>query len=168
MNTVGTFRALIIVSGIATLAAANEWRQGQRATHPPPALSPSIPPSQPVWVGIVDTATLDSLTTAISDHDPFRLTREPSTVAYTTEPDGAPPPSAAARPPISLSGVIGPPWTALLEGTPGHEGTLLARVGDTVARAPSPVLIVRRITHDTVVVQGADTAWRLTVRRLWR
>jgi hypothetical protein len=168
MNARHTFRALLFGAGVAALVAARGWTHAQRDDRPSLAASIAIPGGTPQRVSVVDTATLDSLTTAISDRDPFRLTREPSAVAYTTEPDGAPLPAPRPRPPIMLSGIVGPPWAALLEGIPGHEGTYLARIGDTVARAPSALLIIRSITHDTVVVRGADTTWRLTVRRVWR
>jgi len=61
-----------------------------------------------------------------------------------------------------LSGVFGPPWQAVLEGIPGKQGSVVVRVGDVFGE-----LRIRSIRRDTVVVQGADTTWKLTVRRTW-
>jgi hypothetical protein len=62
-----------------------------------------------------------------------------------------------------LRGIIGgPPWSAILEGIPGREGSVVLRRGDTIA-----ALRVRAVRRDTVVVEGADTTWRLTVKRTW-
>jgi len=112
--------------------------------------------------------TIDSAAAATSDDDPFRLTREPSDVPYTPDRENAPPlPPPAPVPPIMLSGIVGPPWVALLEGVPGHTGSLIAAPGDTVSRAPMAMLMIRRVTRDTVLVAGTDTTWRLTVRQPW-
>ena len=108
------------------------------------------------------SGVLATLATRIVARDPFRLERKPSSVAF-----GATPPAAVAvdpshRPHLLLSGVFGPPWQAVLEGIPGREGSVVARVGDVFGE-----LRVKSIRRDTVVVQGADTTWKLTVRKVW-
>jgi hypothetical protein len=119
---------------------------------------------------IVAGDVIDDAAGATSDHDPFRLTREPSAVPYDAGQDGppvtAPPPPP--KPPLALSGIVGPPWVAVLEGVPGRTGSVLAKPGDTLSRLPLTLLILHRIWHDTVVVRGADTTWTLTVRHPWR
>ena len=112
--------------------------------------------------------TADSLSARaerVAANDPFRLARRPSPVAYRPELEGAPaPPPAPPKPPLSVSGIIGgPPWQAVLEGIPGHEGPLVVRTGDRVGD-----LVVRAVRRDTVVIVSPDTAWKLTVRRPWK
>jgi hypothetical protein len=85
-------------------------------------------------------------------------------VAYSPALEGlAPPEPKAPRPTLVLRGIIGgPPWSAILEGIPGRQGSVVLRRGDTVA-----ALVVRAVRRDTVVIEGADTTWRLTVKRSW-
>jgi hypothetical protein len=96
-------------------------------------------------------------------NDPFRLSRQPASVAYAPAREGMVPPPIirAPRPNLVLRGIVGgPPWRAIIEGIPGHDGGTLLRQGDTVA-----ALLVRAIGRDTVIIKGADTTWRLTVTR---
>jgi len=46
---------------------------------------------------------------------------------------------------------------------PGRQGGTLVKSGDRLGD-----LRIRSVTRDQVVVQGADTTWRLTVRRPWQ
>ena len=113
--------------------------------------------------------SIDDAASATSDHDPFRLTREPSAVPYDAGGEvvaaaGPAPP----KPPLALSGIVGPPWVAVLEGVPGRTGSVLAKAGDTLARPPLVLVVVHRIWRDTVVVVGSDTTWTLTVYHPWR
>ncbi len=94
--------------------------------------------------------------------DPFRLERKPSSVPF-----GAPPSVGAqsARPvrvAPTVSGLIGPPWRAVLEGIPGRAGGVLVASGDTVGGYR-----ILRVRSNSVEVQAPDTLWRLTVRRTW-
>ena len=117
----------------------------------------------PLPVTSLDPDTLDAWESAIVDGDLFRLSRAPSPVAFTTAIEGAPPPPPKPpRPPLAVTGIIGPPWEAILEGAPGREGAVVVRRGDVLGE-----LQVRSVMRDTVVIQGADTTWRLTVRRAW-
>ena len=112
---------------------------------------------------------IDSLATVVSDRDPFRLSREPSEVAYAADHPptaGAPPPPP--KPTIAVTGIIGPPWAAVVEGAPGRDGGTVAKVGDTLAKAPFAVTVLRYISHDTVTLATPDTIWKLTVRPAWR
>jgi hypothetical protein len=119
----------------------------------------------PEW-RVATEESVDAAAGNIGDHDMFRLTREPARVPYDANREGAPPPPPAPpRPPVSLSGIVGPPWVAVLEGVPGHEGSLVARVGDTVSRAPNALLVVRRVGRDTAIVSSTDTTWALGIHR---
>ena len=106
---------------------------------------------------------LEILASRIVARDPFRLDRKPAAVAFGAMPAMAPAHATPApRPALLLSGVFGPPWQAVLEGIPGKQGSVVVRAGDAFGE-----LRIRSIRRDTVVVQGADTTWKLTVRRLW-
>ena len=65
------------------------------------------------------------------------------------------------KPVLSLRGILGgPPWDALIEGIPGHDGAVVLRAGQR-----SGDITVRTIRRDTVFLQGMDTTWKLTLRR---
>lgn len=117
----------------------------------------------------ISSDSIDDAAAATSDHNPFRFTREPSSVPYEPDRDGVgPAPPAPPRPPLALSGIVGPPWVGVLEGVPGRTGSVLAKAGDTLARPPLALLVVHWVSHDTVVVRGADTTWTLIFYRPWR
>jgi len=104
---------------------------------------------------------------SIADRDPFRLARHPSPVAYRPELEGFVPPPAQPRPPkpaLVLTGMLGgPPWEALIEGIPEHNGALLVHEGDKFGD-----LRVRAIRRDSVIISSADTTWRLGLKRSWQ
>lgn len=96
----------------------------------------------------------------ISLGDPFRFDRRPSAVPFGAAPaEQTVVERYAARAPV-VSGIVGPPWRAAIEGVPGREGGVLVQTGDTLAGWR--VVAVRR---DTIVIQAKDTIWRLAVRR---
>jgi hypothetical protein len=111
----------------------------------------------------------DSLLAAadrVVEADPFRLERRPADVPFgapaasTISPAPAP---SAAKPNLLLSGIVGgPPWVALLDGVPGHEGSVMLRVGDTLGG-----ITVRAVTASTATISGFDTTWKLSVRQPW-
>ena len=93
--------------------------------------------------------------------DPFRLARAPSPVPFGSAPGAAAPtPTAAPLPDLQLRGIIGPPWSAVLEIAP--EGAIghLVRAGDSIAGAR--VVVVRA---DAVTLRTLDTTWTLKMRR---
>jgi hypothetical protein len=119
----------------------------------------------------IPTDLVDDAASATSDHDPFRLTREPSTVPYAADHEPASPQAqiqSVPHPVLALSGIVGPPWVAVLEGVPGRTGSVVAKVGDTIGRPSLALLVVHRIEHDTVIVRGLDTTWTLNVYHPWR
>jgi len=103
----------------------------------------------------------------VAKTDPFRLDRRPTDVPFGTQAAASTPPAPgpnAAGPNLSLSGIVGgPPWVALLDGIPGHEGSALMRVGDTLGG-----IKVRAVTATTATISGFDTTWKLTVKRPWK
>lgn len=98
--------------------------------------------------------------------NPFRITRQPSSIEFTGALTGMSASYLPAKPPkpaLKVSGIVGgPPWSAVIEGFPGREGGVLVRTGDVIN-----AFSVRRVGRDTVVVAGMDTTWTLTVRRAW-
>jgi hypothetical protein len=161
-------RAIWTGATVLGAAAVIGWVRGRPRAAAMVVSSGDIAGSIPA-LHAISTDSIDDAAAATSDHDPFRLTREPSSVAYTADREGAPPPPPPPpKPLVALSGVVGPPWVAVLEGVPGKDGSVLAKVGDTLSRPPLALLVVRRVERDTVVVLGADTTWKLTVRRPWR
>lgn len=145
----------VLLTGTASLAASStlSLRRGQEEVAPYAADSRPMEP------------TLDSLgmiALEVVARDPFRLARAPASLPFAGRHAVA---SASSRPPkpnLTLTGLLGPPWRAVIEGIPGREGGALVSAGDTIAG-----LLIRSIRADTVIVRGADTTWRLTVRREW-
>src|SRR5207247_10370224 len=108
----------------------------------------------------------DSLSGGMIAHDPFRVARRPSPVAYDPVRVGQPPALTPPKPALALVGIVwdgGSDPTALLEGLPGVEGPRVVRTGESVAS-----LRVKRIERERVVVVGLDTVWVLMVREPWK
>ena len=146
-----------IAIGTAGVAAASSSRPRGAA------------PAQP-WASVPDIHRFDEDSIAKGaafsiDNDPFRLSRRPAVVRYSSTPAAAQLPAVAAapRPNLVLRGIVGgPPWSAIIEGIPGREGTTMLRPGDSAGP-----LVVRSVGRDTVIIKGADTTWHLTVKRTW-
>jgi hypothetical protein len=111
--------------------------------------------------------SLNDLSAAAVDNDPFRLSNSPPGVRYTpgwlgsvhTLPAVNPP---AGRPSLVLKGIVGgPPWLAIVDGLPGVPSSTVVRIGDRVGG-----ITVRDIRPDVVTLAGADTTWRLAMRRI--
>jgi hypothetical protein len=112
----------------------------------------------------VGATPADSITTAanrVAETDPFRLDRRPASVAYRPDLEDMAPPPKPPKPRPVLDGIVG--GAALLDGIPGQSGTAILHAGDTIGG-----LRIRRVGRDTVVVTGADTTWRLTLRQAWQ
>ncbi len=99
-------------------------------------------------------------------HDPFRVMRRPSAVAYEPARLAQPTTSPHPKPALALVGLV---WdrlsgaTALIEGLPGVDGPRAVRLHQRIAG-----LRVKAITFDHVVIAGLDTTWSLTVREPWQ
>ena len=110
----------------------------------------------------IDGQLLASHVSRTVSSDPFRLEREPANVPFGASPPSARPLTPAQRPRLAVTGIFGPPWQAVVEGIPGREGSVVVVEGQAFGE-----LRVRSIRRDTVVIAGADTTWRLIVRRPW-
>ena len=85
-------------------------------------------------------------------------------------PDSSPPvpaqpqPARSPAPPkprLVLRGLVGgPPWNAIIEGVPGHDGSYVVRAGDSVAG-----LKIRSVKRDGATIRGMDTTWTLKLGR---
>jgi hypothetical protein len=71
------------------------------------------------------------------------------------------PPPAPPKPRLVLRGLVGgPPWQAILDGLPGHEGSYVARAGDSIGG-----LKIRSVRGDGATIRGMDTTWLLKLGR---
>lgn len=154
---------------LALAFAGLGWRRWKEAEiQPSPAARAAIPPAPEVGAPLPGD-TLAAAARTVAAGDPFRLDRAPAPIGFSSQQQLAPgtppppPPPPRYRPPLAVSGIVGPPWQALLEGVPGRNGAVVVARGDTLAR-----LRIRSIDRDLVVVQGPDTTWRLTVRKPWQ
>lgn len=155
-------RTLWTTAAAALVAAALGWRHAVPPVPRIPAARPASPTPLHAWWA-------DSLTSAantIVAADPFRLDRRPADAPYRVTLDGTsapPPPPKPTKPALALAGIVGgPPWTVLLDGVPGREGTVVVHRGDTLGG-----LTIRSAGRDKVVVQGFDTTWTLTLKHPW-
>jgi hypothetical protein len=107
---------------------------------------------------------LDSLVQAVVDHDPFRLTRSPAAIAYSSvQVEAAYVEPAPPKPQLVLTGIVwGDEPSAIVEGLPGIEGARLLRPGEPIGG-----IRIRRITRQDVTLVGMDTSWVLQVRKPW-
>jgi hypothetical protein len=150
--------AVAILAGVRTRATAYALSAAADSTSGWETLPAPAPVSVPRSTSLVAASE------ALVAHDPFRLERKPSGVAYMPALEGALPPPRPPRPVLSVVGIVGgPPWEALLEGVPGRPAAALVRRGDTLGG-----LRIRSITRDTVRITGMDTTWALSVRRAWQ
>lgn len=150
--------------GAASLAAmaVNASSSGTDAGPVPGARLAQHVPS----LALADSAALSRAAERVVARDPFRLERRPADVRFDPDPPPPPPPQTPRPRRVAeprLLGVTGPPWRAILEGVPGRERAVVARVGSTFGE-----LTVARITRDTVIIAAPDTSFVLIVRRAWR
>lgn len=114
-------------------------------------------------VGLPAQHLTDSLLHGAIELAPFRLTRQPATPYQLGRPDLQPDAPQPPKPVLSLSGILlGARPAAVIDGIPGHDGSVLLQVGDTIAG-----LRLRRVEKDRVVITGMDTTWTLKVREIW-
>ena len=142
-----------------SLSSAAGWRITHRALPRPPAqvvTAPGLPRPH---------ATTDSLDDAIALiaaenlFRPERASAKDADVANGTA--GTPPVARPPKPSLVLRGVLGgPPWDAIIDGVPGHAGSVVLRTGQQ-----SGELQMRAFRHDTVFIRGMDTTWTLTLHR---
>lgn len=146
------------------------WRGAEPTAVAPPGALEAVPPEP----RRLPREALAAAGRTVAGGNPFRLDRVPAPIGF-RQPGapgfpgmpGEPPPYAPPPPPrpqLAVSGIVGPPWQALLEGVPGREGSAVAvKRGDVLGE-----LRIREVTRTTVVVSSPDTTWRLTVRKGWQ
>jgi hypothetical protein len=151
---------------LALVFAAVGWRRLRAAEIRLSAAAAAVGPG-PVPAPPLPSATLSTAARLVAAGDPFRLDRVPAPIAagpaLVPGVPPPPPPPPKFRPPLAVSGIVGPPWQAMLDGVPDRPTTVLVRPGDVLGQ-----LRVRSIDPNLVVVQGPDTTWRLTVRKPWQ
>jgi hypothetical protein len=156
---------------VFTVLGVSRWRRAEPAVQAPPSALSATPPEP----RRIPRARLAEAGRSVVGGNPFRLDRVPAPLGF-NQPDagmmmpgmtpGMPPqytPPPPPRPQLLVSGIVGPPWQALLEGVPGREGAVVVKRGDVLGD-----LRVRDITGSVVVVASPDTTWRLTVRTPWQ
>ncbi|HEX6042293.1 hypothetical protein [Longimicrobium sp.] len=139
------------------------WRRAEPDADAPPSALQATPPEPRA----VPRARLAAAGRAVVGGNPFRLDRAPAPIGF-NQPGAMMPgmpapyvPPPPPRPQLAVTGIVGPPWQAVMEGIPGREGTsVVVRRGDVFGD-----LRIRDVTRTTVVVSAPDTTWRLTVRR---
>jgi hypothetical protein len=150
-------RGLVAVAvGLATLAVV-----GWCASAPRAAAASRTSIGAIADIALAPPESIDAAARVAAETDPFRLDRRPASVAYRPDLEGVAPPPKPPKPQLVLEGLVG--GAALIDGAPGHPTTAIVHVGDTLG-----ALRIRHIGRDTVIVSGADTTWRLTVRHAWQ
>jgi hypothetical protein len=147
--------------GLWGIAVACTVMTGTAIVHARPVTSQRMTPAPIVAddVSMYDRDILAHAAESAIANDVFRTERRPSRVAFGTGPIAGVPVSSPARPHLTVSGIAGgPPWRAVLNGVPNTDGGRVVAAGDTLSG-----LRVRSIRRDTVIVQGQDTIWTLTV-----
>jgi len=93
----------------------------------------------------------------IIEHNPFRLSRKASPVAYNPLRLGEQAETPSPTPALTLLGlIIGSDKTAIIRGFPGIEGPRVVREGDHIAG-----IVVKDIGINGVRLAGFDTTWVL-------
>lgn len=149
--------ARVLFGASAALLFASGWA----ARLPAPASAVASRAAARPSLALFDSTLLSDLVDSVSESDPFRLSRLPIDLEYTLpgSPTQAPPQMAIRVPPPRLTAIVGgPPWRAVLEGTPGHEGGLVVESGDRLGS-----FTVTEVTRTSVRVRGQDSTWRLVL-----
>lgn len=110
--------------------------------------------------------SMESAVEDIVDHNLFRPERtsaEETAHGPVAMQMGMPMPAPSTKPRLVLRGVIGgPTWEAIIEGIPGHEGSVVLRAGQSIGG-----ITLRSVRRDTAYARGFDTSWALPLARSW-
>lgn len=161
MTSAVVARALVAASVAALVVAGIRWRRAAPVSAP---VAASVVMARVHAEPIADSALAEAEDYTVSA-DPFRLSNSPPSVRYDPASDGiapgyAAPANSQPRPLLVLKAIVGgPPWQAVIDGIPGQPAGTVARAGTTFGR-----IVVRAVTRDSVIVQGADTSWVLSFR----
>jgi hypothetical protein len=156
--------ALLWILALAVvLLGWSRWRRAEPEVRAPAGALATSPPEP----RRVPRDRLAAAGRTVTGGNPFRLDRAPAPIGFAQPGMMGPPaeyvPPPPPRPQLFVSGIVGPPWQALLEGVPGREGAVVVKRGDVLGD-----LRIRDITERVVVVASPDTTWRLTVRNPWQ
>ena len=162
MNSGMRYSIAAVTCGVLIASGLVRWRAAVPRVD-------RLPETVAALSGSIDPPTDSMLATAeefIVSNDPFRLSNKPPTIRFNANNDavgGAIGASALVlRPNLTLKAIVGgPPWQAIVDGLPGvTPGTMLE------SGAVFDKLTVRAVTRDSVIIQGPDTAWVLSFRKL--
>jgi len=124
-----------------------------------PAAVRAEPSVAPETVALFDADSLANAIEEVKERELFGATQPLGSGIARSAPLMVPP--QPPRQPLLLRGLVGgPPWQVVLEGVPGHMGSVVLRSGELIAG-----MRLRGVIRDTALIQMADTTWRLTVRR---
>ena len=154
-RTIWTLTAMLVAVTIRQAVGADHSPNDMRSLRTLAAQTATAPA-----MTMFDGDMLDSAASHIAAHDPFRMERKPANIAFSVAPNGVQGVPAPATPlvRIALQGTIGgPPWSAIISGVPGHEGTVVVSSGDTLGG-----VAIRRVSKDSVTVRVKDSTWTVT------
>jgi hypothetical protein len=159
---VATLERLLVLAGVGLIAiAAARWRA---ASIPPPSID-IVPPAlhRRAVTMLLDEDSLAAAADLVTSGDPFRVANAPTSVAFSPRTEGGQPaeatPPRAPHPLLVLRAIVGgPPWQAIVDGIPGQPPGTIVNTGMVISD-----LRIRAVLRDTVVVQGSDTTWKLTL-----
>lgn len=118
-----------------------------------------LAPPSARWIA---RANLGETVLATVGRNPFRADRRAAPLPFGAPAVIGQPASPPSRPLLKVTGISGPPWSAIVEGVPGRPSGTVVRAGERVGG-----LLVERISRDTVRLVGADTSWTLVLTRRW-
>lgn len=167
-----TRRRLERLLWVLALAVLLLGRQRSRPADPAVEAPSGVLAMAPAEPRRVPPEKLQAAARAAAEGNLFRLDRAPAPIGFNQTPPlgmvsggirAYAPPSPPAQQ-LTVTGIVGPPWQALLEGVPGREGTAVAvKRGDVLDG-----LRIRDVSRTSVIVSSNDTTWRLNVRRPWQ
>lgn len=152
---VATFRALLTLS--AALLGSGALLARGRALPPPVAGNAFASPSH-----VGPASGLGESAIGFVARRPFRLVRE-ATIEPPTEPDQRTPGAGARIPAFRLSGVLGPPWHALIQEGGITGATTVVRAGDRIGDVS-----IDSVTPFRVWLRSADSAWSILLEVPWQ
>lgn len=147
-------------AGLLVVAAAEFARRPVEAVGPERSAAAGLR----YELRLSDAESVDAWTQRVAERDPFRLEHRPPSIRYGGSSVSQIPVTHPARPSLSLVGTLGgPPWQAVVDGIPAQPTGAVVREGQRLGE-----LMVIRVSRDTVIIEGADTTWVLTLREPWR
>jgi hypothetical protein len=149
--------AFVAVFASLSGMAVHRWRSALPALVDPSSNPPMLAPRRLEATDSVLDAAEDDLVS----NDPFRLSNTPADVRFDPSVEAAAgvvtAPTLRVRPVMTLKAIVGgPPWQAIVDGIPGQPAGAVLRQGNAAG-----IFSIRRVTRDSVVIQGPDTIWVL-------